>query len=110
MQNNPDKRISRREAGKAAMGIVAGVLVGAERADAQTEPKPAPASGDVRVALIEKSRGKPFTEEQRKAVLTNIQGSDDAWTKARIAFTVPDQTEPDFVFSPSPVPRKGVTR
>jgi len=105
-------RVSRRELGRIAAGAVAGALAGAS-----ANAKPAPSQGqprpevpmpdtDSRLALIEQSRGKPLTEEQRKAVLKNIKSTEESWAKGR-AFPVPDGTEPDFIFRPTPSQRQG---
>ena len=89
------------------MGIVSGVLVaGAVPAEAQDKPKPASTEVDTRVGLIEKSHGKALTDEQRKTVHENIKSSDDAWIKGR-EFMVPDGTEPDFIFTPTPLKPQG---
>jgi hypothetical protein len=99
-------KISRREMGRAAMGIVSGVLVaGTVPAEAQDKPKPA-SEVDTRVGLIEKSYGKALTDEQRKTIQENIKSSDDAWIKGR-EFMVPDGTEPDFIFTPTPLKALG---
>ena len=97
-----DERISRRELGKAVTGAVVGALAAsALAAEAQKEEKPV-TEADTRTTLIEKSRGKPLTEDQRKTISKNIRENDEAWTKGR-EFLVPDGTEPDFVFRPTPL-------
>lgn len=81
---------------------MAGSLAGAMMAapvEGRGEPI-APAASDPRIADIEKSRGKPLTRAQRKAVLDSIKEHEDSWRKGR-SFSVPDGTEPDFVFRPS---------
>jgi hypothetical protein len=96
-------RLSRRELGRVAVAAMTGAIAAvATPGETQTEQTHIPVPDiDTRLTQIEKSRGKPFTEEQRKAVLKNIQDTDDSWAKGRKGFTVPDQTEPDFVFRPT---------
>lgn len=93
----PKRHVSRRDLGRLAAGAAAGTLLaGAAGAPAEARPEP---PLDPRLAAIEKSRGKPLSAEQRKAVLDNIHESEQGWEKGR-AFPVPDGTPPDFVFRP----------
>jgi hypothetical protein len=99
------ERVTRREfAGAFAAG--AGAALMAASAGAQDEKKSdAPIQdNDIRVRIIEESRGKDFTPEQRKAVLGNIRNTDKQWAEGR-KFDVPDNTEPAFVFTPTPLSR-----
>src|SRR5205807_2411433 len=101
--HEPRRKVTRRGLGKAAMGIVTGVLVSGTEAPAVASQTVVSATTpvDPRIAAIEKSLAKPLSAEKRKAVIDNITGNEEAWSKARAAFTVPDQTEPDFVFTPT---------
>jgi hypothetical protein len=95
------KPVSRRQFGKAIAGTVVGTLI-AETAIAQ-EDKPVPAdTADSRIALLEKGRGKPLSDDLRKAVQENLKSYDGTGDKLRV-FAVPDGSEPGFVFQPTPV-------
>lgn len=102
-QGSDRARMTRRELGRLAAGSVAGALAasavsGVGAAAAQEPPK---SEIDTRLALIEKSRGGPLPEEQRRAVLKSIQSTEEAWARGR-QFPVPDGTEPNFLFRPTP--------
>jgi hypothetical protein len=100
------KPVSRRQFGKVMAGTVVGTLV-AEDASAQTDKPATPATTDSRIALLEKGRGKPLSDDLRKAVRENLKSYDATGDKLR-AFAVPDGTEPRFVFHPTPVaPKSG---
>ena len=98
--------LSRREL---AAGIaIAAISLAPEAVQGQTPVVASPVNitPDIRVSLIEQSHGKPFAPDTRKAILEGIQGYDKQWIEGR-AFNVPDQTEPNFVFTPT---RKGGRR
>jgi|SRR5579872_549816 len=102
------QRLSRRDLGRFLAGSMAGAMMAMAAESKGTAPPEPPlaAAGeetvDTRLTLIEKSRGKALTPEQRKAVLENIKNSDDGWAKGR-EFPVPDGVEPGFVFHPTPL-------
>jgi hypothetical protein len=90
-----------------SLAASAGAALIAESAGGQEQKGAVTASGeDIRVSLIERSRGKDFTPEQRKAVLENIRNNDKQWAEGRAKFSVPDNAEPAFVFTPI-APREG---
>ncbi len=97
------RTISRRSLAKQTIGVAATLLTGgtavadAQRVDLDTTTL------DTRVELIEKSRGKAFTASQKKTIANNLKTNDDAWTKCRAEFRVPDQVEPAFTFAPNTV-------
>src|SRR5689334_2238026 len=100
-------KFSRRQFGKTVAATVGGAVL-AGSAGAQTEKKSAvPTSDeDVRLKLIEKSRGKELSSEQRKAVLETIHNNDKQAAESRSKFQVPDTTEPAIVFTPTPLSRQ----
>lgn len=99
------KELSRRQFGKTVAASVGGAVLAAS-SKAQDEKRSAipTADDDIRLRLIEQSRGKPLTAEQRKAILENIRNNDKQWAEGRPKFDVPDNTEPEFVFTPTPLP------
>lgn len=97
-------KVTRRQFGKTVAASVGGAVLAAS-AGAQAGQKSAipTMEDDIRVKLIEQSRGKELTAEQRKAILGNIRNNDKQWAEGRPKFDVPDTTEPDFVFTPVPL-------
>ena len=56
-----------------------------------------------REARIERLLGRPIPPEQRTLVRAALHDNDEAWAARTIA-TVPDGTEPAFVFTPTRLP------
>ena len=97
--------MSRRQFAKNVVASVGTAALAVAGSAQEPEVKSIPADeNDVRVKLIEKSRGKPFTDDQRKAVLKNIRNTDKQWAEGR-KFEVPDTTEPAISFTPTPLTR-----
>jgi hypothetical protein len=108
-------RLTRRQVGRLAAGALgvaaaAGPVEGAgssaegsapstpsQQADQPAPPGPA----DPRITLIERGRSVPLTEAQRKLLVEAYKTAERDWAPAR-EFDVPDGTEPDFVFRPTP--------
>ena len=104
-----NSKVTRRQFGKTVAVSVGGAVLAASAAGQEKKPEVPRSDDDIRVRLIEKSRGKPFTPEQKKAVLENIRNTDKQWAEGR-KFDVPDNTEPAFVFTPTPRSGRRVVR
>jgi hypothetical protein len=94
----------------AATGKVAGM---SEENDSTTQPTTAAASKQAtdeiiqsRVRWLEDQLGRAIPANLRDKVAKQIAGNDAMW-KAGRKFTVPDGTEPAFVFQPVPHERMG---
>ena len=99
------KEVSRRQFGKTVAASLGGAVLAVSSQAQEPEKVSVPTSDDdIRLKLIELSRGKPLTDEQRQAVLKNIRNTDKQWAEGR-KFMVPDTTEPAFVFTPTPLSR-----
>jgi hypothetical protein len=101
----PKTRLSRRQVGRlaaAAAGVWAGAAGMSEAQSGKAPGTPPPAGEDPRIGLIERGRSAPLTEAQRKQLAEAYKTADKEWAPAR-QLNVPDGTEPDFVFRPTPV-------
>jgi hypothetical protein len=100
------REMSRRQFGKTVAAGMSGAVLAASAGAQPGQKSTVPVSDDdIRLRLIEQSRGKPLTAEQRKAILENIRNSDKQWAEGR-KFEVPDNTEPAIVFTPTPLTRE----
>jgi hypothetical protein len=94
-------------AGSAAVGMMAAMTqqaTGAASAPATTQatsvPTTSPTATDIdRVAWLEKSLGRQLSPQMRDLVAREFHQNDQAWVSAR-RYSVPDGTEPAFVFTP----------
>lgn len=111
--------LSRRQLAQLAGSSAAGLLLGG--AACSTEPprpteKPMPSvatpADDPRIAHIEKRRGIPLTEEQRKGLPAQLKDLDNLCTKIRQFALEDGGSEPGTIFhpvppgSPNPAPRE----
>jgi hypothetical protein len=94
--------LTRRQFSRLVAGTAAGMLAGSA-ASAEPQEKPmdkTPATEDPRIPILEKERGIPYTEEQRKNLPPQLKDVDESVGGLRKYPLSDGGSEPCFVFTP----------
>jgi hypothetical protein len=94
--------LTRRQFSRLIAGSAAGMLAGSA-ASAEPQEKPmekTPAAEDLRIPLLEKERGIPYTEEQRKNLPPQLKDMDETVGGIRKYPLSDGGSEPCIVFTP----------
>jgi hypothetical protein len=94
--------LTRRQFSRLVAGSAAGMLAGSA-ASAEPQEKPmekTPAAEDARIPMLEKERGIPYTEEQRRNLPPQLKDVDESVGGLRKYPLSDGGSEPCFVFTP----------
>ena len=89
---------TRRQFARRMVGSAAGALMCAASETGAEEPPPA--RPDERIAQLEKERGRPLTEAQRKGIPGQLKELDEGAKGLRKYPLADGGSEPSFVFKP----------
>jgi hypothetical protein len=95
------EKFTRRDFALRAAGVAAALAAAPLLKAQETKPDDKPQVSDAEMEVVEKKLAKPMPDEAKK-ILKDDLSSQKSDTKKRLAFNLPENSEPCFVFIATP--------